>query len=526
MRLRFRPRRRLLWLGALVAIGAGVVAAPTASAAPTPVRTPTSMSANRPVLVSHDWRSVVNFYRATAGLVSLSEEPAWSAGNRAHAKYMVHNRVIEHREVRGMPYYTAAGDAAARSSNLFLTYGGSHDDFYFISGWMAGPFHAAGIIDPRLARTGYGRYSYGSATGAGLDVIRGLRSGGIANAVVWPGPGAQVPLVSYSGHEWPDPLTHCAGYPQWAGLPVIALLPPGVRVTNHSLTMGGASQSHCVFDAQTYRHPDHATQTYARSVLAARNTVVLIPRSPLQELRPYTVTLVTNTGTLKWSFTSGEVKPPTGVTLGGPAIGRPIQPSSSVPLTWRASDESGIKTYDLRVRSAKASGGAFGPLSIWQSTSKTSGTFTGKPGYVYCFSLRATDTAGNRSRWTGERCTALPVAATELSSSQLLWSPQVDPAFYTGVAMTSLLSQSTLSTNVSGVRRLGVLVSRCMGCGTLDVEFAGQRLKSISLNASSTQHGVLVDVARFGSARSGTVTLRVTSSLQNVTVEGLGVSPR
>ena len=47
----------------------------------------------------------------------------------------------------------------------------------------------------------------------------------------------------------------------------------------------------------------------------------------------------------------------------------------------------------------------FGPYLNWQSGVATRrATFTGKPGWSYCFSERATDRDGNNSPWSTERC--------------------------------------------------------------------------------------------------------------------------
>ncbi|MDP9439416.1 MAG: CAP domain-containing protein, partial [Actinomycetota bacterium] len=129
-----------------------------------------------PISAGADWLTTTNYYRATAGLTPVTENPVWSDGDRKHARYAVLNGAMGHYEDPTKPYYTAEGDAAAKSSNL--AYGSSYaTDHDFVEVWMTAPFHALGILDPRLKRSGFGSYRDLSAptfTGAtALDVLRG-----------------------------------------------------------------------------------------------------------------------------------------------------------------------------------------------------------------------------------------------------------------------------------------------------------------------------------------------------------------
>ena len=91
---------------------------------PTPRPTPT------PQRLPLGWLARVNYYRDTANLPPLSEQPNWSEGNRLHARYMVKNDVIEHDEdpqrpwLHWQPWLATRGwhDARPRSIVRFNQY--------------------------------------------------------------------------------------------------------------------------------------------------------------------------------------------------------------------------------------------------------------------------------------------------------------------------------------------------------------------------------------------------------------------
>lgn len=257
-----------------------------------------------------NWLPYVNYYRALAELPPVTENPTWSDGCWEHARYMVKNDYIGHSEDTDNPWYTPEGLAAAQSSNAMVSYSVSTSDEYAIDLWMRGPFHAVGIIDPALLQTGYGSYREadgGYQMGAALDVIRGLGSipSSIEFPIQWPADGMTV-LISLHWGEHPDPLTSCPGYSAPSGLPIILQIGFGdltPSVTAHSFMQGSTLLDHCVFDETSYTNPDSSDQDLGRSILNARDVIVLIPREPLAPGSRYTVSITVNGQTHTWSFT-------------------------------------------------------------------------------------------------------------------------------------------------------------------------------------------------------------------------------
>ena len=258
---------------------------------------------------SNEWLDRLNFYRASAGLPPVEEEPSLSGAVLAHARYMVHHDVVEHAQNGRRKWATPEGAAAAAVSNLA---GSTRDDepaSWAVDTWMQAPFHALGILDPALSRVGFGIHHARNGkiqTAAGLDVIRGRRgsAGRVRYPIVWPADGATVPLTAHLD-EYPSPLTSCPGYAAPAGLPIIIQLGPGhitPEILGSVVSDGERFLEHCVFDEHTYRNRDARERALGRSILAARDAVVLIPREPLRAGASYRVVVEANRRRIDWTF--------------------------------------------------------------------------------------------------------------------------------------------------------------------------------------------------------------------------------
>src|SRR5439155_15362138 len=166
-----------------------------------------------PAAAATTWLDRHNAWPALTTLPGLSENTTWDAGDYGHGVYMVKNQLVTHYEDPSKPYYTVAGDQAARNGNIEVSSSTSFQDWQAIDWWMGAPFHAMGLMDPRLTSTGFGAYREAVASGwrAGfsVDVLRGNSFTGGSYPVYFPGNGSSEPLTSYSGYEFPDPLSGC-----------------------------------------------------------------------------------------------------------------------------------------------------------------------------------------------------------------------------------------------------------------------------------------------------------------------------
>jgi uncharacterized protein YkwD len=300
-------------------ITAGVHGAPAQAQSLMPrMYTPLVMGAGTPntpappAALPTDWLGRLNYYRALANLPPVSENTAWSAGGAEHARYVVKNNEITHYQDPAKPYATAAGAEAGRSGNVMAHSNAGIGDAAAIDGWMQAPFHALGMIDPRLTQAGYGSYREadgGYQMAATLDVIRGIdwnQAGSVSYPLMWPANGMSLPYTAYRGGEYPNPLTSCPGYQAPTGAPLYVQFGAGdgaPSLTASSLTQGGVALEHCVYGETSYSNPDGAAQSLARSILGSRDAVVIIPRQPLTPGASYTASLTVNGMVHTWSFT-------------------------------------------------------------------------------------------------------------------------------------------------------------------------------------------------------------------------------
>ena len=256
-----------------------------------------------------DWLARLNLYRATALLPPVVEDPGLSGAVLEHARYMVAHGVVRHSQNRRDRWATPGGAAAAAASNLAGSIRPTEPDSWAVDLWMQAPFHALGILDPGLDHVGFGIHHAPNGrvqTAAGLDVINGRRTAprSIAYPVLWPANGSSVPLATHTVED-PSPLTSCPGYRAPTGLPLIVQLGAGdlvPQVTASWIVEEGRLLEHCVFGEGTYRNRNAGQQRLARSILAARDAVVLIPREPLRPGSSYRAVVEVDGRLIDWTF--------------------------------------------------------------------------------------------------------------------------------------------------------------------------------------------------------------------------------
>src|SRR2546425_532344 len=347
------------------------------------------------------WLDRFNLWRASAGLSILTENPTWSAGDYNHSLYMVKNDLVTHYETAGTPYYTAEGDAAAQNGNIQVSSTTATTDETAIDWWMAAPFHAMGMMDPRLTQTGFGAYrevKTGWQAGWTLDTIRGNSFTGGTYPVYFPANGTSEPLTPFSGNETPDPLQACPGYVTPAGLPVFIEIGGNISTTagpTHSFTGNGVALEHCVIDS---------TNAALSSYLKSRGGVIVVPRVPLVAGVNYAVSLTVNGTAYSWSFTVGPFV--VSAPAGWQSIGGTMTSAPGVSSWGATRADVFVRAADNALYQNTWNGTA------WSGWTTLGGVLTSSPGSVSWGAnrvdvfVRGGDNALWQKAWDGQKWTA------------------------------------------------------------------------------------------------------------------------
>ena len=200
-----------------------------------------------------------------------------------------------------------------------------------------------------------------------------------------------------------------------------------------------------------------------------------------------------------------------------------VQPASTTALaktfgvSWGGSDTNGVASFDVQYTKA-AWNGKFGPATVLKSaTTSTSATFTGVPGYEYCFSVRAHDKAGNVSGYSATKCIALPLDDRALAASAG-WKKITGKAFYLGTAMQTAAKGKTLTRKGAVAGRAVLYVDKGKGFGTLNVLYNGKVVKKISLASTKTVTKFAVVLPKITKV---TVIVIKTTAAKKVQIDGL-----
>jgi len=256
--------------------------------------------------------TTVNAIRALAGLPAVTYNSSWDMGVLSHARYIVKNNLLTHNETSGNAWYTIQGASAGQSSLVLASADAGISDSEIVAKWASGPFHAVGILDPRLTQVAMGSYREimptGYQLGAALDVYRGIDYFATPTyPVLFPANGKTTNMSTYSGGSTPDPLSACAGYTIPTGAPIIAQFGAGdisVNLTGSSFKQGTTDLPYCIYTETTYTNAVLADQINGRNILKQHNAVVLIPRNILAGSTTYSVSMTVNGTVYSWSFST------------------------------------------------------------------------------------------------------------------------------------------------------------------------------------------------------------------------------
>jgi hypothetical protein len=313
------------------------------------------------------------------------------------------------------------------------------------------------------------------------------------------------------GNRGPSPST---------GTKVALTVAEGFLVRDASASQGTCTTTPLVCDLGTMPVGGIATVTVvARSTVAGAIPVGIAASADQPDANP-----ADDTRTL--DVQSTDTTPPRSLRVRGTTLQRPFQTGTDIQLGWSAVDSgTGVFRYDVRYRRA-SSGGVFAAPVLWQTrTARTNALFSGEAGFTYCFAVRAVDGAGNESRFSTEKCTAIPLDDKALARRGP-WAREGSKTAFGGA--TSKSSRRGASLVLSGVRakRISLLATVCRRCGSVEVRLGSRLLKTVTLDAKTTRTRQILPVLLATGLRSGTLTIRVVTQGRPVRIDGLGLSPR
>ncbi|MFO7662476.1 MAG: hypothetical protein R6X18_07765 [Chloroflexota bacterium] len=278
---------------------------------PGPLPTPTIEA------VGTDWLQYANIFRREADLPPLREDTVFTFQSGQHSRYMSLTGELRHSQKDSSPYYSSGGQLAAENGNIAAGFIGSDPFKWAINYWISAPFHAIPLLDPQLITTGFAEYRDPSAPTpltATMDVQRGLGPlpADTSYPIMYPRNGGVTWVLRYSLPEFPEALSHCPGYQQPTGAPIILQIGSGdqvPRVQSTTLLKDGAIMAHCHYDETTFSHPDAYRQRTARLILDNRDAIVIIPQQPLLPDSTYEVRIDVNDETYTWNFRTASGPP-------------------------------------------------------------------------------------------------------------------------------------------------------------------------------------------------------------------------
>ena len=198
-----------------------------------------------------------------------------------------------------------------------------------------------------------------------------------------------------------------------------------------------------------------------------------------------------------------------------------------IPVAWSATDAStGVASVDARWASTPYNGApsAWAYPSGVQGTTQSAVSFPPpQRGATYCFAVRARDRAGNTSAWSTPRCTGVPVDDATLSATSG-WQRGHATGYYAGTYTAASAANQTLTLTGVRMRHLGIVATRCPGCGKVGVYLNGTLLKTVDLQSGSTLRQQLISVADWTSLHTGTVRITTMTNGKPVAIDGLAIN--
>jgi hypothetical protein len=144
---------------------------------------------------------------------------------------------------------------------------------------------------------------------------------------------------------------------------------------------------------------------------------------------------------------------------------------------------------------------------------------------THTLTATAADAAGHRDATPATATFTVPRNDTVLAHSAG-WTKRRGLGHFLNTFSSTTKRGATLSTKAAGIKRVGLVVGKGRGYGTVKVYLGTKLLKKVPLAATGTRSCTMVPVATFRSARRGTIKVVVVTAGKKVVIEGLGIASR
>ena len=141
---------------------------------------------------------------------------------------------------------------------------------------------------------------------------------------------------------------------------------------------------------------------------------------------------------------------------------------------------------------------------------------------THSFTVAARGVDGDEDATPASRQWAIPLNNTQLTHSAG-WRRRSGSGYYLRSFSETSKRRASLSFRVEDAREVALVASRGPNFGTVQLFLGRSQVGQVNLASRTLKKRVLIPMATFGSARSGTLKLVVSSANKPVRIEGLGV---
>jgi len=188
--------------------------------------------------------------------------------------------------------------------------------------------------------------------------------------------------------------------------------------------------------------------------------------------------------------------------------------AGKVSLSWDTPvASSAVTSYAVRTRTATPTSGltAWSTPTAWKALTRTSISPSLAPGQTVCFSVSATNRAGQVGPWSATRCTARPLDDKAGATVSSTWKRTVSPTMWNGSALTTTTRLARWSLANVTTDRVGILATTCATCGSVNVFVGSTAIGTINLVSPTTTHQTLILLPKLSRAVTGPLTIVVRS---------------